>query len=68
MHHADVAGPFAFSFSCASIFRRAASIISSRRRCRFACLSFLSADHAFGFAAESDATGSEIAPNFDTRL
>lgn len=45
--HADE--PIAFARSFSSIFLRAARIISSRLRCRLACLSFLSCDHAFCF-------------------
>lgn len=57
--------PFAFSFP--SSFLRAANIISSLLRCRFACLSFLSCDQAFAFG-ESSAGGSPVAFNFDDRL
>lgn len=65
-NHADVSDAFAFSFS--SSFLRAAKIISSRLRCRFACLSVLSCDHAFCFGCSSDAAVSELAAILDERL
>lgn len=54
----------ALPFSCASIFRLAARIISSLLLCRFICLSFLSALHAF-FGCSS-AAGSE--DSFEDKL
>ena len=65
-NHTDVSDTFAFSFS--SSFLRAAKIISSRLRCRFACLSVLSCDHAFCFGCSSGAVVSELAAIFDERL
>ena len=65
-HHAEVPDVLAFSFS--SIFLRAAKIISSRRRCRFACRSFLSCDHAFCFGCCSDVDVSGVDASFDARL
>jgi hypothetical protein len=56
----------AFPFSCASIFLLAAKIISSLLFCKFICLSFLSALHAF-FGVSSCA-GSSVCANFEDKL
>jgi hypothetical protein len=56
----------ALPFSCCSNFRLAAKIISSLLRCRFNCLSFLSALHALGFACS--VASSSVCCSFDARL
>lgn len=61
------AAPEAFAFSCASSFLRAARIISSLRRCRFACLSVLSVLQAFDFGCSSCA-GCDASEIFADRL
>lgn len=63
MLHEDT--PVAFAFS--SIFLRAARIISSRLRCRLACLSFRSCDHFF-CCCDSDEGSSGAELSFDFRL
>lgn len=56
----------AFPFSAASIFLLAANIISSLLLCRFACLSFRSALHAFALGFSSDT--SSTCSNLDAKL
>jgi hypothetical protein len=66
-HSRDYAAPDAFAFSCSSSFLRAARIISSRRLCRFACLSLLSALHDFAFG-RSSCVGCETWLSFEDKL
>jgi len=63
--HDDAPEPF----SLASNFLRAARIISSLLRCKLACLSFLSCDHAFFFPVEESVVGdSGVVLSFEAKL